>query len=405
MSKEELLPKLRFEDFSTVWEKRTLGELGNVAMNKRIFKNQTSEKGDIPFYKIGTFGKEPDAYISRELFDEYKSKYSYPKIGDILISASGSIGRTVEYKGRDEYFQDSNIVWLNHNGKIDNHFLKQFYKIVTWHGLEGSTIKRLYNSNILNTEIILPILEEQNKIGSFFRKIDEMIQLQQSKVNKVKDLKSAYLSEMFPKEGEKYPKKRFEGFTDPWKETRLSDFVSKAVDNRGKTPPLSDKGTHPLIEVASIGDYYPNYSKVEKYLDGIAFDNNLRGYIKQNDILFSTVGRIGLVSLMDHNKDAAIAQNIVAFRATENNIPEYIYALLSAQTNKEKSERIVMGAVQPSIKVSQLENVKYLITDNIKEQQLIGSFFAKLENIIIYNQNHLIKLKELKKAYLNDMFV
>src|SRR5699024_4279810 len=204
MSKEELLPELRFEEFSAVWEKRTLGELGNVAMNKRIFKNQTSEKGEIPFYKIGTFGKEPDAYISRELFDEYKSKYSYPKIGDILISASGSIGRTVEYKGGDEYFQDSNIVWLNHNGKIDNHFLKQFYKIVTWHGLEGSTIKRLYNSNILNTEIILPILEEQEKIGSFFKKLDQMIQVQQSKVNKVKDLKSAYLSEVFPKEGERY---------------------------------------------------------------------------------------------------------------------------------------------------------------------------------------------------------
>ena len=81
-------------------------------MNRRIFKEQTSEIGDVPFFKIGTFGGQPDAFISRELYKEYKEKYPYPEIGDILISASGSIGRTVVYQGKDEYFQDSNIVWL-----------------------------------------------------------------------------------------------------------------------------------------------------------------------------------------------------------------------------------------------------------------------------------------------------
>ncbi|HFI0186099.1 TPA: restriction endonuclease subunit S, partial [Streptococcus suis] len=104
------------------WELRKLGELGTVAMCRRIFKEQTSEIGEIPFYKIGTFGGIPDAFISKELFEEYRNKYSYPTKGDILISASGSIGRTVEFLGKDEYFQDSNIVWLKHDGKIDNIF-------------------------------------------------------------------------------------------------------------------------------------------------------------------------------------------------------------------------------------------------------------------------------------------
>ena len=80
-----------------------------------------------------------------------------------MISASGSIGRVVEYKGNDEYFQDSNIVWLKHDDRINNLFLKQFYSIVKWHGLEGSTIKRLYNKNILETTIHLPVFDEQEK--------------------------------------------------------------------------------------------------------------------------------------------------------------------------------------------------------------------------------------------------
>ena len=148
-------------------------------MCRRIFKEQTSETGDIPFYKIGTFGADPDAFISRELFEEYKSKYPYPQKGDILISASGSIGRTVEFAGNNEYFQDSNIVWLNHDERLSNPFLKCFYSVVKWAGIEGSTIKRLYNDNILNTVICMPSVPEQKRIGLFFENLDNLITLHQ----------------------------------------------------------------------------------------------------------------------------------------------------------------------------------------------------------------------------------
>ena len=161
------------------WEQRKLGEIGSVSMCRRIFKEQTSETGDIPFYKIGTFGAEPDAFISRELFEEYKSKYPYPKKGDILISASGSIGRTVEFAGNNEYFQDSNIVWLSHDERLSNSFLKCFYSVVKWAGIEGSTIKRLYNDNILNTVICMPSVPEQEHIGLFFENLDNLITLHQ----------------------------------------------------------------------------------------------------------------------------------------------------------------------------------------------------------------------------------
>lgn len=94
MNEHNSLPNMRFKGFTDKWKQEKLGNIATVEMNKRIYKNQTNEKGEIPFYKIGTFGKKADSFISNKLFNEYKKKYPYPKVGDILISASGTIGNT-----------------------------------------------------------------------------------------------------------------------------------------------------------------------------------------------------------------------------------------------------------------------------------------------------------------------
>lgn len=147
-------------------EMKTLGEVGDICMCKRIMKNQTSDTGDIPFFKIGTFGGKADAYISRELFEEYKGKYSYPQKGDILISAAGTIGRSVFFDGEDAYFQDSNIVWIANDEKlVKNTFLRYIYSIADWK-TDGGTIKRLYNYNLKNTIIPVPSLQDQSRIVS-----------------------------------------------------------------------------------------------------------------------------------------------------------------------------------------------------------------------------------------------
>lgn len=153
---------LMLDDFQRV----RLGEIGSVAMCKRIFKKETDSTGDVPFFKIGTFGKEADSFIPQELFEDYKSRYPYPEPGDLLLSASGSIGRVVEFDGSPSYFQDSNIVWLKHDESIlKNSFLKYCYQIVDW-TTEGGTIQRLYNKNILNAQIPLPPLEVQEEIAA-----------------------------------------------------------------------------------------------------------------------------------------------------------------------------------------------------------------------------------------------
>ena len=200
------------------------------------------------------------------------------------------------------------------------------------------------------------------------------------------------------------PELRFKGFSDDWEQRKLSDFAIKAVDNRGKTPPLSEEGTHPLIEVAALGNGHPDYSKVEKYLDDYSFRHNLRDYIKEGDILFSTVGSIGLVSLMDSHENAAIAQNIVAFRAKQGYLPKFLYSLFSTAENQERANRIVMGAVQPSIKVSQLVDVEYYVTNNIKEQRMLGEMFYNLDNLITLHQRKCDNLKKIKKSMLDNLF-
>ena len=176
----ETEPEIRFEGFTDPWEQRKLGEFGSVAMCKRIYKEQTSEQGDVPFFKIGTFGTDPDAFISNELFEYFRRTYPYPTPGTLLISAAGSIGRVVEYQGEKAYFQDSNIVWLEHDHRLNDTFLKPLYSQIEW-GLEGSTIKRLYNKDLLSAEVTIPGSGEQKEIGRFFAKLDDLITLHQRK--------------------------------------------------------------------------------------------------------------------------------------------------------------------------------------------------------------------------------
>ena len=153
----------------------TLGKIGNVLMCKRILKSQTNTSGGVPFYKIGTFGGKANAYISQDTFEEYKAKYSYPKKGDILISAAGTIGRTVIFDGQPAYFQDSNIVWVdNDESKVLNRFLFYYYKLQPWKASTGGTISRLYNNNIRDTKIPLYSLDEQYRIINILDQFDTL---------------------------------------------------------------------------------------------------------------------------------------------------------------------------------------------------------------------------------------
>ena len=377
------------------WEQRKFGDIGSIAMCKRIFKEQTSDEGEVPFYKIGTFGVEPDAFISKELFDEYKTKYPYPNKGDILISASGSIGRTVEFTGKDEYFQDSNIVWLKHGNEIDNSFLKVLYSIVEW-SCEGSTIKRLYNDNFLKTEFMLPQIDEQIKLGTYFSNLDNLITLHQRKCDETKKLKKFMLQKMFPKKDAKKPEIRFAGFTDDWEQRKFGSLLKEI---REKTK-IENEDT--LLSCAIDGMYLN--SELFSHFRGSSNIGYLK--VKKNDLILSAQN----LHLGNCNVNLRFEHGIIS--------PAYkVYELVTcdpffiqAWVKQDSTKDFFLNASTEGASVCRKNIVwdelykQTLPIPKLKEQEQIGQYFNELDNLITLHQRKCDELKEFKKYMLQNMF-
>ncbi|WP_458103321.1 restriction endonuclease subunit S [Enterococcus faecalis] len=387
-----------------VWEQCKLGDLGSVAMNKRIFKEQTSESGDIPFYKIGTFSATADAFISRELFETYKKKYPYPKIGDLLISASGSIGRVVEYKGNDEYFQDSNIVWLKHDDRINNLFLKQFYSIVKWHGLEGSTIKRLYNKNILETTIHLPVFDEQEKIGTLFKQLDDIITLHQRKLEQLKELKKAYLQLMFPKKDETLPRVRFADFEGEWEQCKLKNLFLKGGSGGTPTSSNSDyyNGDIPFLSISDITKSNGYIYTTEKCISLEGLKNSSAWIVPKESIslaMYASVGKVAILKL-----DIATSQAFYNMIFEDINTRNYIYHYLIKKEVFNEWITLISTGTQANLNADKVKNTFVLIPSN-NEQKKIAELLRCIEVSIDIQQKKIHILKSLKKSYLQNMFI
>ena len=380
-----------------------MGEVAKVEMDKRIYKEQTTAEGEIPFYKIGTFGGKADSYISEELYNEYTQKYSHPKEGDILISASGSIGRTVVYHGEKAYFQDSNIVWLNHKGALDNGFLLQFYSRVQWAGLEGSTIKRLYNKNILETEINVPNIEEQKNIGKFFTQVDNLITLHQRKLNKLENLKKAYLEELFPDGKQCKPKRRFKEFKEDWEQRKLGEVATFSKGNGYSKSDLVSDG-QPII---LYGRLYTNYettiNKVDTFVelkDNSVISQGGEVIVPASGETAEDISRAAVIE----NQGIIIGGDLNVIRVKELLNPTFLALTISnGEQQKELSKR-AQGKSVVHLHNSDLQEVN-LVFPTLNEQKEISSFFEKLDDAITLHQRKLKKLKNLKEAYLGELFV
>lgn len=357
-----------------VWEQRKLGELGSVSMCRRIFKEQTSERGDIPFYKIGTFGAVADAFISKELFEEYKLKYPYPKKGDILISASGSIGRTVEFTGKNEYFQDSNIVWLNHDERLSNTFLKCFYSVVKWTGIEGSTIKRLYNDNILNTVINLPSIHEQNKIGAYFAKIDNLITLHQWKWY------------FFDKK-----------VGNAWEQRKLGKiFVSMQNNTLSRADLSYDSGVAMNVHYGDIlvkfGEVLDIKSeRLPMIVDETVLDKYKSSFLKNGDIIIAdtaedeTVGKCTeIAGLSDEYVISGL--HTIPYRPLQKFAFGYLGYYMNSTSYHNQLLPLMQGIKVTSISKVSLQNTVIIYPKSKVEQAAIGKYFYNLDNLITLHQ-------------------
>ena len=169
-------------------------------MCKRILATQTNTEGGVPFYKIRTIGGTPDAYISKELFDDYKTKYNYPHKGEVMITCAGTVGKCVIYDGKDAYYQDSNIVWIDNPSQyIGNGFLYHLLANVDWRKLNSTTIIRIYNDDLRNLKLSYPQIEEQKKISRLLSLLDDRISTQNKIIEKLESLIKGIRNDVFGK--------------------------------------------------------------------------------------------------------------------------------------------------------------------------------------------------------------
>jgi len=396
------IPKLRFPEFENApeWEEIPLGHIGKVSMCKRVFNNETSPTGEIPFYKIGTFGKKADAYISRKHFEEYQSKYSFPKKGEILISAAGTIGRLVVYDGLPAYFQDSNIVWIENNEKIiKNYFLFFCYQNIKW-TTEDTTIARLYNDNLKSIKISIPPLPEQQKIADCLSSLDELITAQAQKVEALKTHKKALMQRLFPREGESVPRLRFPEFQNApeWEEKPLGKIGDVITGNTPNTS-ISDYygGDKLFVSPADISS--SRYILTTKTtLTELGFSETRQ--IKENSILFVCIGStIGKVA---QNKYTCATNqqinSIIPFAEYSN---DFIYS--SLENNSSQIALLAGNHAVPIINKTLFSSVKILVP-KLPEQQKIADCLSSLDELITAQAQKVEALKTHKKALMQQLF-
>lgn len=383
------------------WKETTLGDLGEVRMCKRIFQSQTRPSGQIPFYKIGTFGGTPDAYISRELFENYKSLYSFPQKGDVLISAAGTIGRTVVYDGKDAYFQDSNIVWLEVDpDEVDRKFLMYFYQSYPWINLEGTTISRLYNGIIRKTPICLPRISEQRTIAETLGAFDTHITNLSKLIEKKRAIRDGALEDLVS------GRTRLAGFSSAWKDVSFTSvIVPKArIGWQGlRSEEYLRKGYSYLIGgtdfsngTISLDDIW--YVAEERY----SMDSNIQ--VSENDVLVTKDGTIGKVAIVPHlDQPATLNSGVYVFRTKNGLCRGFLYRILQSSIFRCFIDNLAAGSTILHLYQKDLKNFSFMMPTEEEEQMAISQVLKAMDDEIKDLEDEHIKMIQIREGAMDDL--
>ena len=381
------------------WEVKTLGDIGKVSMCKRVFKEDTLPTGDIPFYKIGTFGKEPNAYITKERYDEFRRKFSFPKKGDILISASGTIGRCVRYDDEPAYFQDSNIVWIDNDEKnVLNSFLYRFYEVCNWGSTKGATIARLYNSNLKQIEIAYPkSLHEQQRIVAIIDEVFEAIAM--AKANAEQNLKNS--KELF----ESYLQGVFENKGEGWEEKTLKEITTLLGDGLHGTPKYTEDGDYHFINGNNLKDGVIEFKTSTKRVSIEEYDKYKKN-LTNRTVMVSINGTLGNVAFYNNEK-IILGKSACYFNMKDSVDKSYIKYVLSSPYFLLYAHKQATGA---TIKNVSLKTMREFIVPlpSLKEQQTIvqklDALSIETKRLEAIYQQKINDLEELKKSVLQKAF-
>lgn len=410
MSKEKLIPTLRFSEFISKqdWRYTKLGVVADIVSGGT--PSTQIEKywnGDINWFSPTEIGNTPYLDSSERKITKLglqKSSAKMLPIGTVLFTSRAGIGKTTVLAKEGTTNQGFQSIVPKKN-ILDSYFIysrsqeiKHYAEVVG----AGSTFIEVSGKQLEKMMLLVPDLVEQQKISSFFKKIDAMIQLQQFKVNKVKDIKSAYLSEMFPKKGEKYPKKRFEGFAKPWKEYNLGQIANIRTGYPFNSNEFSRDGKYLVITNGNIQDSLPIVDSSEGNRITMESTRIIDGYVLEaGDILVTMDGTVGRTAkVIEENQ--ILAQRVGRLTAYEN--PEFLYQALQTGDFYKEMTLIGHGGTIKHISLSEIGSYQITMPD-LKEQKKIAEFFQNLDHQIFIEEEKLAKLEKLKQAYLNDMFV
>ena len=390
-SVKKKVPELRFKGFTDEWEQRKLGELTtSFSGGTPSAGNSSYYKGDIPFIRSGEINSD-----KTELFlTEAGLKNSSAKmvsVGDILYALYGATSGEVGISQINGAINQA-ILAIKPCDGYNSHFLMQWLKLqkqkIIDKYLQGGQ-GNLSGSIVKNLVLNVPSYEEQQKIGSFFKQLDNTIALHQRKLDLLKEQKKGYLQKMFPKNGAKVPELRFAGFADDWEERKLGDEVRIVM---GQSPNSENYTDDPNDYILVQGNADMKNGRVFPRV----WTTQVTKQAEKDDLILSVRAPVGDIGKTAY--DVVIGRGVAAIKGNE-----FIFQNLGKMKSDGYWTRYSTGSTFESINSTDIKEA-IISVPAIEEQNKIGSFFKQLDNTIALHQRKLDLLKEQKKGFLQTMF-
>ena len=418
-SKMQKNPSIRFKGFTDAWEQRKLKEVANHRGGTAIEK-YFSKNGKYKVISIGSYGinskyiDQGIRAVSNDITDvRVVRKGELTMVLNDKTSNGTIIGRSLLIDTDNEYVInqrteilspkenfDSSFAYITLNGP----FREKVRKIV-----QGGTQIYVNYPVVENLKLELPDLEEQKKIGTFFKYLDDTIDLHQRQLNDYKQLKKSMLQNMFPQEGETIPKVRFDGFTEEWKQRKLKDAVNGDISDGDwiEKEHIHDEGVYRIIQTGNLGvGTYIDKKDTAKFMNQSSFDTLKANEIYPGDILISRLADpAGRTIVLPESSDRMVtAVDVTVIRPNENFDADFFVAEMNSEKNLNEVAKQVSGTSHKRISRKNLENVEINVT-SLAEQKQIGAFFKTLEDTIVLHQQKLSNYQALKSTFLQKMFM
>ncbi|GLB46204.1 hypothetical protein WR164_01830 [Philodulcilactobacillus myokoensis] len=392
----KLIPRLRFKEFSGGWEENRIKDISKIVRgaSPRPIKDPKwfSKNSNVGWLRISDVTSQNGRihYIKQKISKLGEEKTRVIKTPHLILSIAATVGEpAINYVKTG--IHDGFVIFKDPEFNIAFMFqwLKMFKPFWTKYGQSGSQVN--LNSNIINNqEINIPSLNEQQKIGSFFAKLDQLIELQNKKIEQLKKLKRGYLQKIFPQKGENVPRLRFD-FTDNWKINKISNLYKITM---GQSPHSKNYTTDNKYEILIQGNADIFNGKINPRI----FTKEVTKESYYDEIILTVRAPVGEVAINQYNK-VVIGRGVASIKP--GNL--FLYYLLNLLRNNGFWNKISSGSTFQSINSHDINNVIINIPE-INEQNKIGELLYKVDRFINYENYKLYQFKQLKKAYLQEMF-